>query len=418
MYKLIKVSGLMLLLVYCYLNLGNILYFKLNVDFVGAALVVLAGMYAMQRTVRASVTGLQIGNGEVMGMLLLGLGFAAITLQRILYDTYIGFDGNDVQQSLRSVWIVSVLWFLIGGSVAASTLRESWVFAILIAVSITLIMAFGVDESLFQTYQSEDNDVRAANISHLNVERYIIIPMILAYALSPKTRWLVAICGVYCLFLLGGRTALVVFIMTVTFMNLGGNILRNAGMLAVVGGILFFGLRYAVGNNIIDPDSQQVREMLFLGGVSDDKSFNARVNLLTESLQDLPEQFLVGNFSITAERYGDFGTYIHNLLSAWQFYGFFMFISIVACLIYCVIKMFAARGGARTPIAVFSSFTLIYVLLSVTLSKYAGWTMLWFALGLWMLQPVVSSVKAAASGTKSRKKRRKRRQIYDSDFVL
>ncbi|MFK8078793.1 MAG: hypothetical protein AB8B97_00790 [Granulosicoccus sp.] len=416
MYNLIKISGLVLLLAYCYLNLGNILYFKLDVNFVGIALAGIAGVYVFQRMARASVTGLKVSGSEVMGLCLLGLGFTVVTLQRIFYDTYIGFDGNNIQESLQSIWIVSSLWFLIGGSFAAASLKESPVLALLIAGSVTAIMVFGVDAELFQSYKSDDFDQRESRISHLNVERYIVIPMILAYALSPKTRWIVALCGIVCLFLLGGRTALFVFILTLTFMNLGGNILRNAVLLLIVGGALFGGLRYAVGNGIINPDNEQVSEMLFLGGVSEDNSFNARVQLLQESLQDLPEQFLVGNFSITAERYGDFGTYIHNILSAWQFYGFFMFFGIVACLIYCAITMFTEKR-ASSPMMVFSSFILVYVLISVVLSKYVGWTMLWFAMGLWMLRPVASKLRMPNSSNSNGRKKRRRRRVYTSGFA-
>jgi len=423
-YNLIKISGLVLLLVYCFFNLGNILYFKLTVDVIGAALALMAGIYFVQRVARASITGLQINLVEVMAVCLLISVTATILLQRILYESYIGFDGVNTHESMMSLWIVSVLWFLIGGAISAADIKESPALALILAGSVAAIMGFGIDAELFKSFRIEGSDDPTDRVSHLSLERYVVIPIVLAYALSPKTRWLVALAGVFCLFLLGGRTALFVFIITVIFMNLRGNAVRNLIILTVMGTLLFLGLRYAVSSGLLDPNNPGVNDILFLGGVSEDKSFIGRVQLFQQSLQDLPQQFLVGNYSITVERYGAFGTYIHNLLSAWQFYGFFIFLAILLSLLYCVVKMLGMRADRQSPIMVFSSFMLVYVFLSVVMSKYVGWTMLWFVLGLWMLRPMASHARRSLSRSRigmsmgrGKKRRRKRRYTYGEGVI-
>ena len=398
-----------LLLIYAFLNIGNILYFKVAIDFIGLLLVALAGLYFVQRGARISINGFQISLVETMAACLLIFGFFVLLVQQVLYESYIGLDGLDVQQTLMSTWTVSVLWFFIGGAVSSASIKESPWMAILLAGGLTAMMGFGVDRELFSSFRIDDVKEGSISISHLTLERYVVIPLVVAYALSPKTRWLVALCGVYCLFLIGGRTALFTFIITLVLMNIRGNVVRNLISLALLGSVVFFGMRYMVGNGIINPDSAQVREILFLGGVGDDQSYNARVTIFNESLQDLPQQFLVGNFSITVERFGHFGTYIHNLLSAWQFYGFFMLTAIVAALTYCVLQMFKYSGRQRSPIIVFSSFVLIYVIISVIIGKYVGYTLMWFTLGLWMLRPIASNVRRSRSRSGSRRKARGRR---------
>jgi len=425
-YNFIRNSGLVLLLAFCFFNLGNILYFKLTVNIIGAALLLMAGVYFVQRVARATMNGLHINLVEVMSACLLLSVTATIILQRILYESYIDFDGIDTHQSMMSLWIVSVIWFLIGGAFSAATIRESQTLALLLAGAVTAIMGFGIDDELFKSFRIEESDDPTDSISHLSLERYVVIPIILAYALSSRTRWLVALAGVYCLFLMGGRTALFTFVITVVLINLRGNVLRNLVILTLMGLILFFSLRYVVGNGLIDTNSPRVNDILFLSGVSEDNSFNARVQYLLQSLQDLPEQFWFGNFSITAERYGRFGAYIHNILSAWQFYGFFVFLGIVMSLTYCTTKMFGTRADRQSPIQVFSSFMLVYVLVSVIMGKFVGWTMLWFVLGLWMLRPIAAHARRSISRSKSssssssgrgKKRRRKRRFVYGEGVI-
>jgi hypothetical protein len=133
---------------------------------------------------------------------------------------------------------------------------------------------------------------------------------------------------------MGGRTALFVFVATFVLISLGRNALRNLLLLGVAGLVIFLGARYLVDANIVDVQSVQVREILFLDGVYADSSFNARITLLKDSFADLSDQFLIGNFTLTTERQGYFGGYAHNLLSAWQFYGFFVFLALILALMY------------------------------------------------------------------------------------
>lgn len=414
--RLIKFSGLVLILFYCLLNLANIIYFRFNISFIGMLLASVAGTYFLQSFVRYRAGNIQISTGEIAGFSLIGFGFMILLAQNLLHEPYVGFDGINVQRNLLTLFIVSTLWFFIGGAFAAANVGESPFWALFIGIGISLLMGFGVTEDLFKSYDTVNSAERDQSISHLNVERYIIIPLMFAYALSSKARWVVALCGFYSLFLLGGRTALVVFIVSLILVNLTKNSLRNIVAMLVLGAVIYYGLQYAMSIGLIDPENKNIQQLFFSEGIAEDNSFQSRVILLGEGLQDLPSQFFIGHFSITAQRHGQFGRYIHNILSAWQFYGFFFFTALIGCLIFCVKDMRKQLRVSRSPLTIFSSFVLIYVIISVVIGKYAAWTMLWFALGLWLLRPILSRNGQPADENKKKRRKRKRRSKKKSMF--
>ena len=163
-----------------------------------------------------------------------------------------------------------------------------------------------------------------------------------------------------------------------------------------------------VNNGYIDPESRAVKEILFLDGVENDGSFQARAALFRESLPLLADQFWIGNYALVAEVQGGFAGYSHNLLSAWQFYGFYVFVAIILSLIYSLRRAVKQVKISARPVNIFGVFMLVYVTISVIISKYVGWNLLWFTLGFWFCKMPMDLKR---NRKKNRKRKRRKRSI-------
>lgn len=374
---------------------------------VGYMLAAMAVMYFMQRIVTAGINGFTVYQSEVIGFGLIFLTFCTVVAQKIFYGTYIGFDGIDTLANISTILFISTLWFLIGGYASTYNTKESLPVAIVIVGALALALGLGASDNLTVDYFEIMEESGVASVSHLVLERHVILLLAFAYAMSSSSRFVVLLGGVLVLLLMGGRSALFIFVVTAILMNLRGKMVKNMLVMGVLGMVVFIGARFLVSEGIVDVQSSEVREILFLDGLNADASFNARIGLMQDGFVDLPDQFLIGNFALTAERQGHSGGYIHNLLSAWQFYGFFVFVAIVLSLVYCFRRMQLCMKHRSSPIDVFGAFMLIYVIINVILAKNVAWNLLWFVLGLWLLKPPLKLHRPHTRNSRNRKRVRR-----------
>ena len=400
--------GMTVLLGYCFFNLTNVLFLRANAWFVGLWLLGIGSLFVFQRLMTITRKGFAFPRAEVGGYLLVLLITMVIMTQPLFITTNLDDEGVDTLANIRTIWMVSVIWMCAGGAASMFEWKESSLVAVAVAGTLFIAFLLGVGFDGTVAYQ-EIRDEATFNASHLTLEKYVIILLAFAYAMSHRTRLIVALAGMLVLFSMGGRTALAVFTLTVILLNLrGGRVMRTALAVGVLGVALFFIGRVAVDSGFVDVQSSEVRDMLFLDGLEEDSSFAGRQALLQQGLGDLAEQFWIGNFPLTVERHGYFSTYIHNLLSAWQFFGFFAFMALSLALVLCLRRMRQVMRHAKpTPADLFSAFMLIYVVISVVLAKSVMWNLLWFALGLWLFRASVTSVTRAA-GSRKRRRRRSR----------
>ena len=97
-----------------------------------------------------------------------------------------------------------------------------------------------------------------------------------------------------------------------------------------------------------------------------------------------PEQLWIGDPTILATEMGSVGAYIHNLLSVWQVFGFFVFLALVVAIFIALFRMFKIlRSVSNNPLFDSAALLLIYSVLSVLTTKNGGFWCLWFAVGLW-----------------------------------
>ena len=399
----IRQLGLALLCAYCFFNVANVLLLRAEFGFIGPSLVLMAGVYMLQRLMLFRARGGVLSTGEVLAALLLIFLLGSVMAQNIFLTTYVGVDGVDTLDFVITVTILSTIWMMMGGAASMFDARESSFAALAIGGALLAMFLTGVDlgEDAAVAYGDVRLESGMTGISHLTLEKFVVVPLALAYAMSRRTRFVVLLIGFVVLFLMSGRTAFAAFFLTAVLVNLRGQMVRNLLMLSLAAIVILLGARFAVESGLVNTESQAVREMLFLDGVEEDNSFQGRKELLRYGLGDLYQQFLFGDFTLSTRRVNAFGGYIHNLLSAWQVYGFFVFAAICVCLLYCANRArLAFRESASTPRVVFGVFMLVYVLINVIIAKSVFWNLLWFMLGYWLLMPLSGNL------ARRRKKRR------------
>lgn len=402
-----------MLLGYAAYNVVNILYLFEPVSTINFV-IGLASMYLIVRGVRFFSPGRGgLTQPEGIAIALIALLGLVVLMQNIFHEPYISSDGVEVVSTITTLTQVAVLWFLIGGVCSNFDFKPSDLVALLIAFFIALCMYLATDENLTIPFQMIQAEAGVNSVSHLILEKHVILLLVFAFSMSVRFKYVCVVLGLCSLFFMGGRTSLFVFMMVSTLLLIKGNTVTGVFVIAIFAIVAAVMFQYGVEVGFIDLEAKAVREILFLEGVEEDSSFQGRVNLYKTSMPLLADQVWIGNYSLTVDRAGYFSGYIHNLLSAWQFYGLFVFLAIVCCLSYCVRRMVYALKYSGNPSDIFGGFLLVYVILSVVLAKYAAWHLLWFTLGFWLLRaPLIKDVKLK----KKRRKRRRSSAGLDSDW--
>lgn len=401
MNTLLPQFGLLIMFSYTLFNLYNILLLRIDFPFTTVWLLSAGIVYLIHRLHRLLQNKQGMSQSELSGFILVALSFAAVSLQYLNLQEFEGADGIAMLKNLRTEWFLSILWLFAGGAVALFNVKESPTLAIIVLALTGGAFFNGLNEQLMVSYSAVIAVGAVELISHLYMEKHVVFLLILAYCLSPKTKWLVVLAGMFLLFSMGGRTSLFVFAVCVVGMNVGKRSFKNLIYLGIIGLLLIFSLRYAVQNEVIDVDNAGVKKMLFIGGIEEDNSFQARVQLLENNLQNLDDQFLYGDPTIISKTTGSMGSFIHNILNVWEFYGFFVFVCVSLILIFSLRRMIVLKSVNPTPKIIFGSFFLMYVSISMILSKAANWDLLWFTLGFWTLLPA-TNVKRKRRSRRSR----------------
>lgn len=399
----IRNLGVYVLLAYAFYNMLNILYFHGHTPTL-PIWIFLSGYFLVLRSLRLFNKNGGITQSEFVGLLLICLVAFIVMLQNIVHEPYVGGDGVETISNLTSLTIVSIVWFLIGCACSNFELRHSNSLAVVITLFVAAFMFFATDENLTIPFEEISAKSGLERVTHLTLEKHILLVCVFACALANKTRLVCVGVTAMALFFMGGRTALFVFVAAAVLLSIRGNTLFNLisiCAISIIGVVLF---QYGISSGYVDIESKAVRDILFLDGIEDDGSFQGRLTLYRDSLPLLADQVLIGNYSLSVERTGYFSGYIHNILSAWQFYGIFVFLAIILCLSYCARRMVVALKRESSVNNMFGALLLVYVIIGMVISKYAAWHLLWFILGFWLMKrPVVK-------GKKMRKKRRSKRE--------
>lgn len=350
---------------------------------------------------RVSLTGrvvLRRNVGEVIFWLMILMPLVSLLLQATFGDDAIDFLGRSSFEQAFKIYILGVLWMLSGAAMVSSRVRRSNEWAIGLALVLVLATLSSVQSGFVVGYNALSEALGVEDASHLSVGDSVMLATLVAYALSyGRIRLIVLSVCLVVLFALGGRSAF--FALPVALLVYDVVIRKNGRELLIwaVGVGFLLGL-YLIFEDALRSDDL-ARRMLFVGGLAEDGSALTRLEQLEIGLQNLPAQALYGDPSVLVREFGSLGFYIHNLLSAWQFYGVVFFGVFVIAIGMCVRSACRVQGIEDEPALELFSILLIYATVSVVVAKSVSFGLIWLAVGFWLERiSTRSNAKFASSG--------------------
>lgn len=306
--------------------------------------------------------------------------FISVLVQEYLKIDEIDFLGRSSLQYIKTTFFLCLSWLMVGFAISyVDYERSTWRGIGLIIIAFAMVVS-ALDGGLVVSYSYLAQQGGLEALNHLFVGDGLIFIFFLAFSLvRERYRIFVFIAGLAFLFMSGGRTALFFSALSIYFYYL--SMARNRTHLVFGGAAIIALLIFVVK---ISNDNELLDRMLFRRGITTDDSFLGRLQFLHDAFFFLPKQFLFGDPTLIVREYGTIGAYAHNILSAWQFYGFLPFALIVAAILYCTNYIRTNKETFVRPVEVFFVILFFYVLLCVVISKYVGFYHLWMTLGFWL----------------------------------
>ena len=323
-------------------------------------------------------------------LILLILSLFAVTLVQVLtYPNLIDEQGRGSHSYIIGSTVYNISYILLGYVfVSRGGIKHSNKLSVVLQSLILLLILNNLNGNLVVDYQSLQDNISYKEISanHLLAGPYFYVLLIFSYSLAyGKWKIINFALSVMILFALGGRADLALFVLSVFFCELlkGISIPRVLFFLLISLPffIIIFCMAYIIPSSNLAENNPLVQRMLLSGGMSSDASWSERIELLYMGLEGLKEQLAVGDVSYLIESRGGLGFYIHNILSVWQFYGFFVFVLIVCMLIQGFFRIkFLAKHTSGT-MSTFLILMFLSTILGLIFAKSVTYVILWISIG-------------------------------------
>jgi len=319
----------------------------------------------------------------------------SVTLQYFFLDELIDNRGVSSRDFPRLVLAGGVIWMACGCAVQAIKKESSFYFSSALLVFLMISVFSNLSDGLIISYAALSEDRSdGLELNHLVLGESAAFLLILSFSFAPqKWRTPFFLIGIFILFSLGGRTALFTYFLAIgIYLFLKGKLLGFLPrflpwVLAIAAlGLVFF------SNSFND---EKIARMLLLDGVGADDSVIAREYYFEEGLRGLSSQIVMGDAGFMIRQFGGIGTYIHNLLSAWQFYGVLPFIIFSVSLLWVGAFIWKNRRTFSSPIDDFGVIFFIYAGISILAGKSIVYFSFWFVLGFWLFRMGARSKKVS-----------------------
>jgi len=342
---------------------------------------------------------------------LLAYFFILCTAVALVGQAALNLDANDLNNRSSweftfNAWIYNILYLFAGAACTQAHYKKSNIFALALALLVVVPLLNTLDGGLFVDYYKLKQVTGNQNLSHLYISEWCVFLFFGAYAFSNKLlRPILLIVAVASLFAMQGRSSTLFTFFTLvsfTFLIEGKKIFYTAALCAVLAGVAFVFL--PVADVFFDANDRALDRMTLSTG-EDDNSLQGRSDILMFSIGHLPKSALFGDPTFIALKVGTMGSYIHNLLSMWQFFGVLPFLLMVVMLWKGLgLVRVKIKQGQLTVMDEIASMLLIYVVVSVVLAKSVIFYWLWFIVGYWMLKFNHSAEKNGKHSGKRRKR--------------
>lgn len=301
----------------------------------------------------------------------------AATLSQVAYFVPLSDElGRASSTYLASSVAVAILWLLAGVVVGSATLPRSGHSSLaIIAVAFGSVL-FALDGGLVVNFGRLSAE-SGFEINHLTVADFLLVCLFFAYAMGGRLmRAAVLFCLPVVLFAAGGRSALIIGFASVCVVSLRQR--RMTEVFLALAAVVVVVLSVAQTVDVSDP---LVSRMLLSDGLGEDGSVIERQEQFMRGLSELPSQALVGDVRAIALGAGSLGGYIHNGLSAWQFFGLPGFILLAVALMRALQHSWPSHA-ALDPSATLKALLAVNAIGGFLFAKSALHFSLWFALGV------------------------------------
>lgn len=203
---------------------------------------------------------------------------------------------------------------------------------------------------------------------------------LLACAVVDSKRWrlVIFLVSAVCLVLIGTRTSLYAFIMVSPIVFRVG---WKGGLLVIAAaGILVVGL-----SSLLAETEGLASRMLLDVLTGEDSSLNSRADQFNAGLKALSQNWILGDYAGQVRDFGDFGAYLHNILSYWRQFGLVAFVMILilwgraAALAFRFFRSDEAWTDADRR---FFVFIAVFYGIELLTSRSYGYSLPWVVLGL------------------------------------
>ena len=282
------------------------------------------------------------------------------------------FDENNINQfdlMINTIGNIFVYYF-VGRSFGDFNLinysKKYLKYLILIyAVTLFQFIYYSIG-NFYVDYDAISQNMSAGWVSHLDFGATLILLCFLLISNLSRFFLLIFIpTSVYLFFILGGRSALIIYILTLYLIYVS-HLSRNTPVIRV--------LLIAVPLLSVS----WIFYMIFIN----DPSFIDRVYLFIQGFDYIYDQLLIGD-PVKILSYGNnYGSYIHNILGSIQVFGFLM-LAITLLLSFSVgFKLFSNKACESKDYTMFVKMLFIYSIISLTLTKFISEWIFWFSLGV------------------------------------
>jgi len=322
-------------------------------------------------------------------LLILGISVtsgSSVYINHYMNSDYVDINGVSSLSYTTFIYFYGITWLIIG--IILSRMIEFGRFEIFLVLSFVIFFLIFINsDGFFLDYSAIRGSTDVERFSHLWITEGAMVVFFLLYASAQKNlnKYASIVIMFLCLISVGGRSSVIFSALSIVVYEF---IVNGSARLFKLFGAFFLVLviAFPIGMAFIDDIqiNQDAFSHVFLSdGLDASGSWQERQAALEIGLSYLRDSWLWGEPRYYVSGTGEVGHYIHNLLSAWQFFGFPFFLIVVLSIlrsIYLVIKdkELISRGN-------FGRFKILFLLFvamvsSLTVSIASAW--IWFALGL------------------------------------
>jgi len=279
-------------------------------------------------------------------------------------------------------------WLVVGAAVSNAHINRSLISPILM-VGLAAWLTYNnlLANSLTVDYRKIASMVGIEQMSHLGFGDYFTLIFFVSYVIIVRAgRFIVLGLFLFVQFAFGGRADFIFGLASIfifEFISYGYSVRRLISyfsyVFVILGSVYVGSVFVRQSNGNVDP------YLIILSDLEQDSSYIKRLEAFTGAISDLPAQLLFGDSTLIVQNFGSVGAYMHNILSAWQFFGAPFFLVSVVAIIFCSNRLLQVlRYKNRTLFDDFMIIIFIYSVMSILFAKYIGFPLFWFSIGLWL----------------------------------